>query len=291
MIGIIVALTSSASWALATVIFERLGKVIPSAGITFIKGVFSIIVMCILVLLIGDFSLVSAHDALVLTLSGILGIAIGDTMFFSSLRDLGAKVQVLLFMLGQIFTLLLSFMLLGEILTLGEYIGAIILISGVILVTWGKQDDHPNKLRGVMYGLLSIFCFSISTIMIKLTDNDIDVISASFYRMFAGTIIMLFVGTTTRKIKIWVSPLRTPRTLILFIFNVFVITLGGFTLSLYAIKHIGVSIASLLSTTEPVFVLVFAFIVNKEKACVREILGAIVTIFGLIIIMLHGSNC
>ena len=286
-LGIIAALASAASWAFGTVIFERIGKVMPYAGITFLKSLFSAILMFLLVVTIGNFKTISIHDAIILIGSGIVGIAIGDTLFFKSLLDLGAKVQVLYFMLGQIVTMLLSFLLLGDVLSIEEYIGATILLFGIVVVTWGKQEDHPNKIRGIIGGFLSILCFSVSTIMIKYTDEQIDVVSASFYRMLAGTIIMMLVGTTTHNINSWTEPLKSKKLLTLFLLNVFVITVGGFILSMFAIKTISVSLASILSTTEPVFVLLLAFMINHERVSRRELAGAIITIVGLLIIMLH----
>lgn len=287
ILGIIAALGSAASWAFATVVFDRLGKVVPYAGITFLKGFFSILLMLLLVMVVGDFKTVTSHDAVILIASGIIGIAIGDTLFFKSLQDLGAKMQVLYFMLGQIVTMLLSFLLLGDVLTLEEYIGAMILLFGIVIVTWGRQEDHPNKTRGIIGGFLSILCFSISTIMIKFTETDIDVISASFYRMLAGTLIMTLFGLTTHKMKSWITPLKDFKTLALFLLNVVVITIGGFILSMYAIKTISVSLASILSTTEPVFVLLLAYLINHEKVSRRELIGAAVSIIGLLIIILH----
>ena len=287
-IGIIAALSSAASWAFGTVVFEKLGKVVPYAGITFLKGVFSLLLMLLIVLLCGDFKTITLHDSIILTASGIIGIAIGDSLFFKSLQDLGAKIQVLYFLLGQIVTMILSFLLLGDVLSISEYVGAIVLLIGIIIVTWGKQEDHPNKLRGVLGGFLSILCFSISTIMIKYTDEQIDVISASFYRMLAGTIIMTIVGTTGKRISAWISPLKDKKILTLFLVNVFVITVGGFILSMYAIKTISVSLASVLSTTEPVFVILFAYLVNKDSIKKKEIIGAIISIVGLLFIVAHA---
>ena len=100
-LGYIAAIASAASWAFATVMFDRIGKFINYAGITFLKGVFSIMMMVGLVIWSGGLAECDFADFLVLALSGIIGIAVGDTLFFRSLQDLGAKMQVLFFMLGQ----------------------------------------------------------------------------------------------------------------------------------------------------------------------------------------------
>lgn len=286
LIGILAALGSAASWAFATVLFDRIGKLIPAAGMTFFKGLFSLFLMIVLVFCTGGFDLLTWHDFIFLALSGIIGISIGDTLFFRSLQDLGAKVQVLYFMLGQIVTMVLSFFFLGEILSINEYIGATILLLGIATVTVGKQEDHPNKIRGIMGGFASILCFSISSIMIKMAISDVGVPTATFWRMFFSTVSVMFIGFTSKRFSSWCNPLKENRTLMLFLLNVVVITYGGFLLSMLAIKHITVSLASVLSTTEPIFVLIFAYVVSRENISKREILGATIAISGLLLIIL-----
>ena len=287
-IGIISALGSAASWAFATVLFDRLGKSIPAAGMTFFKGIFSLLLMFLLIMYTGGFDHVEMRDFVFLALSGIIGISIGDTLFFRSLQDLGAKVQVLYFMLGQVVTIVLSFLLLGEVLSMEKYIGAIVLIAGIMIVTIGKQEDHPNKLRGIIGGFASILCFSVSSIMIKMSIGNIGVPTATFWRMLFSTITVMSVGFTSQRFATWTAPLKSTNTMLLFLLNVIVITYGGFFLSMMAIKHIEVSLASVLSATEPVFVLLMAYLINREHVSLRELSGALITICGLLIIVLSN---
>lgn len=283
--GIIVALLSAASWAFATVVFDRIGKVVPYVGITFLKGIFSIILMIVLLIFTGGLHDIGIWEFSFLALSGIIGISLGDSLFFKSLQDLGAKVQVIFFLLGQIFTMILSLLLLGELLSLEQYIGAVVLLTGIVIVIWGKQDNHPNKVRGIMCGLLSILCFSVSAIMVKMAIAEVEVITATFYRMLFGTIFTLGFGVVGKQLPSWIKPLKDKRLLILFILNVFVITYGGFLLSMVAIKLISVSLVSVLGTTEPVFVLLFAYLINKEKIAKQEVIGTMITLIGLFIII------
>lgn len=284
-VGIIVALLSAASWAFATVVFDRIGKVVPYVGITFLKGIFSIILMIVLLIFTGGLHDIGIWEFSFLSLSGIIGISLGDSLFFKSLQDLGAKVQVIFFLLGQIFTMVLSLLLLGELLSLEQYIGAVVLLTGIVIVIWGKQDNHPNKGRGFVSGLLSILCFSVSAIMVKMAIAEVEVITATFYRMLFGTIFTLGFGVVGKQLPSWIKPLKDKRLLILFILNVFVITYGGFLLSMVAIKLISVSLVSVLGTTEPVFVLLFAYLINKEKITKQEVIGTMITLIGLFIII------
>lgn len=284
-VGIIVALLSAASWAFATVVFDRIGKVVPYVGITFLKGIFSIILMIVLLIFTGGLHDIGIWEFSFLSLSGIIGISLGDSLFFKSLQDLGAKVQVIFFLLGQIFTMILSLLLLGELLSLEQYIGAVVLLTGIVIVIWGKQDNHPNKVRGIVCGLFSILCFSVSAIMVKMAIAEVEVITATFYRMLFGTIFTLGFGVVGKQLPLWIKPLKDKRLLILFILNVFVITYGGFLLSMVAVKLISVSLVSVLGTTEPVFVLLFAYLINKDKIAKQEVIGTIITLIGLFIII------
>lgn len=283
--GILAALLSAASWAFGTVIFERIGKAIPFVGITFLKGVLSILLMLLLIAFTGGIQAISFWEFCFLALSGVVGISIGDSLFFKSLQDLGAKTQVIFFLLGQILTMVLSLLFLGELLTIEQYIGATILLTGVIVTTWGTQQNHPNKARGIICGLLSMFCFSISAIMVKAAISEVEVVTATFYRMLFGTIFTLGYGLISKNFKSWVTPLRDVRLLMLFIVNVIVITYGGFTLSMAAIKYISVSLASVLSATEPIFVLILAYLIAKEKITKREFWGTLITLAGLFLII------
>lgn len=283
--GILSALLSACSWAFGTITFERIGKAVPFVGITFLKGVFSIVLMILLIIITGGLYPIGLWDFSFLTLSGILGITIGDSLFFKSLQDLGAKTQVIFFLLGQILTMILSLLFLGELLSVEQYIGAFILLAGVIVTTWGTQTNHPNKSRGILLGLLSMTCFSISAIMVKAAISDVPVITATFYRMVFGTIFALGYGIASKNFTSWIQPLKDKKLLGLFVTNVVVITYGGFMLSMAAIKYISVSLASVLSATEPIFVLMLAFLIMRERATKRELIGTVITLIGLFLII------
>lgn len=284
-VGMIASLLSAASWAFGTVMFDRIGKVVPYVGITFLKGILSIVLMIGLLLFTGGLQSIGFEECAFLILSGIIGIAIGDSLFFRSLQDLGAKVQVVFFLLGQIFTMLLSLLLLDEVLTVCQYVGATILLIGIAIVIWRKEENHPNKSRGIVCGLLSILCFSISIIMIKVSISEVEVVTATFYRMAFGTAFTLGFGVVGKRVSSWIRPLKDTRLLGMFVLNVIVITYGGFLLSMVAIKYISVSLASVLSTTEPIFVILFAFLINREKVNRKEIFATLLTLFGLYLLI------
>lgn len=284
--GIFAALISAASWGLGTVIFEKISKKLPAAEITFIKSTLSVILLFTLTLFTGGLQAVGLRQLTLLALSGIVGITLGDTLFFMSLKNLGAKTQVLFFMLGQIFTAVLSFLILGEKITLSQCLGMALILSGVGFSIFDKTNNQENKIKGIICSVGAIICFSMSYIMIKDVMEDVDSVTASFYRMSSCTVAMLPGVFFAKKRENVVSALKDKKTSLLFMINVIVITYGGFLMSVAAIKYLNVALASILTATEPIFTLVFVYFINKEKIKLREIIGCVTAFLGITIIIL-----
>lgn len=284
LIGVLIAILSASSWAMGTIIFDKIGKIMPAEGITFFKSAMSVLLMAALMLVFG-FEIPTGKQLLFLALSGLIGISVGDTLFFRSLQHLGVKMQVLYFILGQVLTVFLSYLFLGEILTLLQYIGTLVVIAGVLLVIFDKQDNRPNKLRGIIEGLIAMICYSISIILIKSVLDDVSAVTATFYRMLFSAVFVLIGGLFSKKMKVWVEPLKQRNTLALFTVNAVIVTYGGFLMSVLALKYIDVSVASILSTTEPLFALLFAFLINKDKPTRKELIGAAITFVGVIMMV------
>ena len=100
--------------------------------------------------------------------------------------------------------------------------------------------------------------------------------------MFALTLF----GVATRRIGDWLEPffkkLRLLKSLLL---GVVVIIFGGFWLSIVALKYIDASIAIVLTSTTPLFILPMTALIFKEKISLRAILGAAVAVAGVALIL------
>ena len=286
-IGMMAALGSAASWAVGSILFKRLGEKISPLAMTLAKGVISVILLGLTLVLTGYNSL-PQQALLLLIVSGLLGIALGDTFFFAALQDLGPHLLVLLLMLGQVLTIILALLFLGETPTLLTWLGIVLVISGIGFVMWSRLRRSPeqqvSRLRGIAFGLLSVICLSLSIIMAKKGLESISAIQATFIRMLAGTTGMMFFGLGTGQIKRWVKPFQDFKLSGLFLVSVGVITFGGFWLSLVAIKYVDVSVANTLNSTEPLFVLPLAAVFLKEKIGFNSIIGTAIATLGIVFI-------
>jgi drug/metabolite transporter (DMT)-like permease len=284
-IGILAALGSAASWSIGAVLFKQLGEALSSFAMTLVKGLVSVLLLGLMALVTGGFTTLGQEAVLYLVLSGILGIALSDTFFFSALKELSPQAMTLLFTLGQVVTVLLAVLFLGESLPLAGWGGIMLIIAGITIGMFPSfaEKGHSSR-RGIILGLISILLMSVAVILTKKGLNDVSTLYATFIRMLAGTMGMLLVGITTGRLGKWVTPFRDPRLILKFTLSVCVITFGGFWLAIVAFKYTSVAVANSLISTEPIFVLPVAALFLKEKVTGQAIAGAGVATIGVIIL-------
>ncbi len=292
-IGVAAALGSAGSWALGTILFKRIGESMSPLAMTLTKAVVSVVLLGIALLFLG-FSRMTAHDLGMLTASGLVGIAVGDTLFFAALQHLGPQTLVVLMMVGQVVTALLALAFLGERPSAAAWGGIGCVLVGVTIVLWANLsgEKQRSRTRGIVLGLLSVGCMAVSVILAKqgldtgaaTPDTMQETMQGTCVRMLAGALGIALYGLLTGQLRAWAVEGRNARLAGSFLVAVCVVTFGGFWLSLLAIRHVDVAIANTLNSLEPVFVLPLAAIFLKEKITPLQIVGTLAALGGVIVL-------
>jgi drug/metabolite transporter (DMT)-like permease len=207
-----------------------------------------------------------------------------------ALRNLGAHTIVVLLTLGQVLTVILAMVWLGERPNAPQLVGIALVLSGVATVMWVRLRDEsqPSKFTGLVWGFAAVICMAVSIIIAKQALENADSMEAAFVRMLAGTIGIFVFGQCTRQMGSSLRLLLDVRFAAFFLFSVFVVTFGGFWLSLVAIEKTDVSIANTLNSTEPLFVLPIAALVLKEAITPWVVVGSVLTVFGIALLAAQG---
>jgi len=190
---------------------------------------------------------------------------------------------VVLLTLGQVLTVLLAFAWLGERPSAPQTLGIALVLGGVAMVMWVRLsgDQQTSKFSGLAWGLASVVCMAVSVIIAKEGLAGADSVQATFIRMLAGTAGIFAFGQATSRMGDSLRFLLDRRFAALFLVSVFVVTFGGFWLSLFAIEKMQVSIANTLNSTEPLFVLPIAALVLKERITKWVVIGAALAVVGV----------
>lgn len=259
-------------------------------AMTFIKSLLGLLLLAAALCLIG-WEPVKSFPLGWLSLSGILGISLGDTFFFAALRRLPAHQVVVLMLLAPVVTLVMALCLLGERPAVISWTGIGLVLGGVTLTFKDKVEiDQQTRDRGlgVLFGILSVLSMAGSVIIAKIGLQDVSALEGTFLRLFFGFGGMLVVGLARKELGTWLVPLRQTGLRWRFLVAVIIVTFGGFWLSLFAIKRLDVSVANTLLATEPVFALPLAVIWLREHPTGAAITGAIVALCGASILAFNG---
>ena len=238
IIGIAAALLSALAWATGAVLYKIFGRSISSFGMNVVKGGINVVLLGLCLLFLG-FGKMDLNTFIILGMSGLIGIALGDTFFFEALRELSPQVLVLLSLLGQVLTVLFAVFFLNEFLTPSIWTGVVLIIAGVTFVVYRKVSDArgENTPTGVLYGLLSVLCMSSSIIITKIGLSSVSALEATFIRMLWGTCGLLLWGVITRRLATWLAPYREARVMKGFFLLVCFVSFGGFWLFHVGIKY------------------------------------------------------
>lgn len=281
-LAIVAALGSAASWAIGAVLFARLCSDLNPVALTLAKSIVGVAFLGISILGRG-WGLAPSLDLLRLTLSGVLGIAVADALFFAALKRLGASTVVLLFVLGQVLTVVLAVLWLHERPSVVQWVGIAMITMSVAVTLWLRRDPDNTRTQaaGILFGLGAILSMSVSVIIAKEALEMADALEATFIRMLAA---MGGIGLwASIRGQLWsgLAPLLDPKLAWRLAVAVAVVTFGGFWLSLVAVKHLEVSVAITLNSTEPLFVLPLAAVLLREKVTTAVVACALVAVLGV----------
>lgn len=289
ILGGLAALASAAAWALSSILFRRLGEKSSPSGMNLGKCLIGSFAFGIILLITG-MDHVPVRDFVFLGLSGLLGIALGDTLFFTALMSLGPRLALLLGALGPVCAVIMSVVFLGERPSPQAWAGIAATIAGVNWVLWESvprgSEGRGHKLAGIKFGVLSIFCNAAGIILAKAGVSSVSALEGTFIRFLWGMAGLLLAGAFSGRLGNWLAPFNDRRTIKLLLSAVLVAIFGGFWLFLVALKRIDASIAVVLNETAPLFVLPLAFFMLKEKISYRGIVGAALAVGGVALIFL-----
>lgn len=291
LLGATSALGSAFFWALAAILFRRVGDQVPAMGLNFNKGLVAFICLGAL-LLFTETSSVDPHSLLFLSISGLIGICLGDSLYFVALVRLGPRLTLLLGSLIPVAAGLISFIFLHERISIISTAGLALTVIGVSFVLWEKApttDQHAQIQHwksGLFFGLIFVFSEAAGIIFTKIGVQDLPSLQATFIRQTSAIIGLTFWGLAAGGLIGWLEPLKNQRVRNRVIVAAIIGAFIGTWLSVLALKNTHASVAAAFNSTSPLFVLPFAAYIMREKISVRAIFGTVVSVMGICVYFL-----
>ncbi len=288
-IGELYSIGAAASWGLAVVMYMRLGESVPPVALSLFKNLIVVGLMVPTVLIVHGLAPPSFEwwSLLLAILSGVLGIAVADTMFFRALNALGAGRTGIIGNLFSPFVIVLSMLFLGERLSLMQFWGFLLVMIGVVLVNQRQATEvlTPAQLkRGLSYGIGAIFLNAAGIVMAKPVLEREPFFWVALVRLSAALLPMLWLWRVLPAHHRVPSLRALPWPLL--IAGAFFGQYLAMLFWLAGYKYTQASIASVLNETASVFILIFAWMFLKERLSRRKLIGVMCTLCGVAVMLL-----
>lgn len=295
LLGEIAALSTAFFFAMTALIFTSTGRSVGSQVTNRMRLLFALFYLMVLNLILFreplPFSAGSSRWFW-LSLSGIIGLSLGDAFLFQSMISVGTRMGSLLLSLAPIFGSIIAWIFFGETLTFWQITGIILALAGIAWVVASHKEppDTPrgHSSRGVLFGVLAGLGQAVGIVLSKQgMAGNFSPFRANAIRMLAAVLFIWIwavfrgeAGSTFRELR------GKPRILGLLALGAFVEPVLGVSSSLLAIQHIEIGIASTLIALTPVIILPISYFVLKEKVGRQAILGTLLAIAGVAILFL-----
>ncbi|NOZ54001.1 MAG: DMT family transporter [Gammaproteobacteria bacterium] len=277
------ALASALLWAMSAMLFQQVGRHVSASAMNLFKGIVAILCMGVLLLPSGIAEM-GISSAVYLALSGLVGICLGDTLYFLTINRLGARLTLLISSLIPVVTALFAALLLGERIDAVAWLGLFLTITGVTFVLWERTVGSPGFMQwrmGLVLGVLFVLANALGIIFTKVGVQSLPALDATFIRTVWAVAGLTFWGLACRSLFNWWGPLKDRATFNRLLLASVIGAFVGTWLSIVALKYTHVAVAVTLNSTSPLFILPIAAWVLKERISVRAVSGALVAVGGI----------
>ena len=268
MIGIFAAFGATLSWTYACSIWRTQTYIYKAIEINFLKNIIAFIIFSP-VIFFFDYS-TNYKYFLILFLSGVIGIGLGDTFYLKSLNLIGTRKTLSIEALSPLIAAITGTLFIDDHLSIHAWLG-IIIVTGTLVKIIRKKNYlldkdfklviNNNSLDKYIYAFLSVLCAVIAALLSRfvLLESDLTPIFTTEIRLF-GSIIFLS-SITKMKLRFFINNVDNNEKN-QFLLSVLMGTNIGIFLQQIVFQSLPLGIGWTLLSTSPIISLLFT---KKEE--------------------------
>ncbi len=296
-IGELASIATSICFTIAPILFGIAGKKVGSIVVNRSRLLLALILLLLVHRIIyGNFlpQNIEIYRWGWLSLSGLIGLTLGDSAFFQALVMIGPRITLLIFAGSPILGSALGWLFLNEKLGILQIIGIFITLIGIVWVISNQEKDPNSTISKKEFGLGILFAIlgaagqalGLFTAKLGLTEG-FPTLSAQIIRLFAGTFFIwiwtFFIGEAKETLKIFKNNTQAIKIIL---FATIIGPMIGIWFSLVSIQNTDLGIASTLQALPPIFLIPISIYIFKEKVNWQSIIGTIISLMGVGILFL-----
>lgn len=296
--GELAALATAFCWTITALTFSSAARKLGSLQLNLIR-------LSIAFLFLGVFTLfakgmflptdASPYTWVWMSLSGLVGIFLGDLSLFASYLYIPARIAMLIMALAPPIAAVAGYFFLNEILAPVSIVGMALTLLGIALVVLKRKNNDDGKrptltfshsVKGILLAFGGAAGQGLGIVISKHGIGDYHPFAATQIRIIAGIAGFSVLFTVLGRWADIPVALRNRSgmrdTAIGSFFGPFL----GISFSMLAVQYTSSGVASTLMAIVPVLILVPAVFIYKEKIGWLEVLGAILSVAGVALLFL-----
>ena len=273
MIGIISAFGAAISWTYACFIWRSQTEKYTSIEINLVKNIIAFVIF--LPAFINIHNLNDLKSLLILLLSGVIGIGLGDTFYIKSLKVIGTRRTLSIETLSPLLAALSGGIFINENLALRSYLGIVIISISLFIILKQKTNllvNNPtkiteeNNLKIYIFPLISILCAVLGGLLSRMVflERDLSPFQTTEIRLLGAIIFLITIKNFRVNFFVYKLDNNSKKR---FLFSVFLGTNLGILLQQIVFKTLPLGIGWTLLSISPLLSLFFA---RKEEGQITK---------------------
>lgn len=298
MIGELAALGTAVLWTVSAVLYkEALFRTKPiSANI--VRCLITSIILIVFLAATGKFWVLTGlpvYTVVLASLSGVIGLGVGDTLYMASLKLIGVARAVPITCIYPLFNLLLAIFLQGETVILQVLLGATTIVLGIWLLSQEKEAatsklQKESLVKGVVYAFTTAIVWAVSIMIIDMAvtpseTSSLDHVLAINTLRISATAAFLLASAPITDRKFGFLKMQKKRVAALVSGGLVALAFGWFLLILSLI-YIPESQAVPISSSTPLFATISGIVFLRERVTAKNGLGSVMIVIGICLIFL-----
>lgn len=291
LLGEIACLSAALCWAVSVTLFRRPVAEQGAVTVNFGKNAIAAVLLGITALALGQLSglaTVSTSTLVAIVVSGWLGLSLGDSALFLAVGHIGVHRTLLCQTLAPIFTALLSYLLVDEVMSLLQAGGALLVLIGVaIVVAPGRGEERTSfAWIGLFWGAVSAFGQGAGVALTKTAMRELPIFAAAFLRQSAAVLGLIVVLALQRRLRHSLALFTSRSRFLSLLLPALLSAVIGFSLATAGIAWASAAVAAVLLATSPIFGLFVEARFGQGSITWRGLLGTTVAIAGVAVLVI-----
>ncbi len=222
------------------------------------------------------------RDLPLFALFGFVGVGLHQLMWLGSLQGNGVAVATVLIYIQPALVAVFSWQFLHERIDRTRLLALLLSLAGMVLVSRAYEISNLQlNFLGILAGLGSGCTYATYALMGRVATRRYNPWTAVLYAFFFGALFLL-------PFQLFVhNPLSLGASVggwSLLLFLAIGPTLGGFGLYTVGLTHLPLSVATIIATLEPVFSIIWAYLLFGETLNLLQIVGAALILWSVLML-------